>query len=179
MRIIANLNSIFRAMKQPGIIILFIIHMGTLVGVTYERTDKLRAVYMYKLGFFISTRPVDDVIQIGVIGEDPLMVQLTNLQGTKGFEQKYIIVEFDTIEDYRPMHVVYMPGRFYTQEKMKELLTHQSLVVGNDEFCWLRGYHVCLFQKNEKLVFKINKTQMDKTGISLSAKVMILADEIR
>lgn len=143
------------------------------------RTDLLRAAYLYKMGYFISTRPVENIINIGVIGEDNITRYLLQLQGTEGFEHRYNLMEFESIDNYQPMHVVYFPGRFYDDESMAVLLTHKSLIIGNEEFCWVRDYHVCLFQQGELLQFKANISQMKKTGISVSSRFLRLAIETR
>jgi hypothetical protein len=161
------------------IILLFIPQALTAEDDITAKTDLLRAAYLYKMGYFISTRPVDDIINIGVIGEDNITRLLLQLQGTEGFEHRYNLMEFISIDDYQPMHVVYFPGRFYDDESMAILLTHQSLIIGNEEFCWVRDYHVCLFQQGDLLQFKANITQMKKTGITVSSRFLRLAIETR
>ena len=161
------------------IVFLFIQSVYSISEDITKTTDTLRAIYLYKMGLYVSTRPNTNIIKIGVIGEDRIIRMLNKLRKREGFEQKYEVHEFDELKSYQKMHVVYLPGRFYDQASMRSLLVQKTLVVGNNDFCWVRDYHICLFQDGDTLKFKANVSQMDKTGIKISSKLLRLSIETR
>jgi len=142
---------------------------------------KIQAIYIYNIIKFTSwPQPQADTVNalnICLYGEDNISNELNRLRGEK-IQGKVITIKNSNIEtELASCHVLYIsPENFSDYQDLTELTSGLPILsVGNDNRLLEAGGIISLTQANGRQRFNINLKTLERSGLTLSSKLLALA----
>ena len=144
--------------------------------------SELKAVFLYKLVQFVewpdSAFVADDKFVIGVLGEDPIEDALRVVTKNKiVLDRTPVVRRLTSVRQVAGCHVLYVAPEFEEGvcDIVRDLPSRHVLTIGGfEDFCSFGGL-MALTVKDNHVSFAINRDSYDRSGISMSARLLRLA----
>lgn len=145
---------------------------------------RVKAAYIYGFGRY-TTWPASSFLStnghfvIGVVGESPLTSSLRHVANTQRIHHRKIEIRtFESINDYQPCHILYIPGDTSTEtasDFMRKLQDKPVLLVGDSPGFASSGGVIGFYMANATVRFEINLDTARLHKIRFDSRLMSLA----
>ncbi len=171
-------------MKKLAFILisLLILNSGFKVGV--DTNSKMKAIFIMNFTRYIewpeSYREGNFVV--GVVGNSPLYTELIKMAKTKKVASQTLeIRKFDEIGDIAKCHILYV-----SENKSQDILSvvsqvkqNSTLIITAKEGLVDRGSGINFVVKNNRQKFELNKKNVEKKQLKVSANLEVLAVSVK
>ena len=141
---------------------------------------KIHSLFIYNFTKHVQWGEIGDVFTIGVYGSDIALNEVkTNFSGKKFSGKDFRVINIAGAGDINASDLVYMPK----SNKNRILNLYESadksntLFVSEDDLIQY-GFPISFVLKNEKLSFKISKTNLENSGLKVSSSLLSLAEVV-
>lgn len=148
-----------------------------------SRADQLKAVFLYNFTQFTewpstAFHSSSANFIIGILGNDPFGSYLDSLvKGEKVGEHRIVVQRFSNAEAAKNCHLLFInvsnPG-----EVIRELENESILTIGNENNFTRVGGIIRFFTQSNKIRFQINLAAARAAKLSISSKLLRVADVI-
>jgi hypothetical protein len=164
------------------LISLLILNSGFKVGV--DTNSKMKAIFIMNFTRYIewpeSYREGNFVV--GVVGNSPLYTELIKMAKTKKVASQTLeIRKFDEIGDIAKCHILYV-----SENKSQDILSvvsqvkqNSTLIITAKEGLVDRGSGINFVVKNNRQKFELNKKNVEKKRLKVSANLEVLAVSVK
>lgn len=143
---------------------------------------QIKAAYLYYLSTFVGWPPEtfsrkDDVLVIGVLGDDPFGGILDDTIRGKTVNNKRLVVKrMDSIKEARGCHILFVSSseQDHLSYILKILDGAAVLTVGDVNQFASRGGQIGFRTEDKKVRFDINVAAVERAGLKISAQLMKL-----
>ncbi len=154
--------------------------------------NSLKSVYIYNFSRFV-TWPVTQMasakeFRIGVVGESSIMPILKKLPAKRqavdrrtGRRIPIRIVQFKSMKDYRPCHLLLVPSAVKLEEQkaiLKQFATKPVLVVGESPGFARTGGTAGFVLSNGRMKFELNLADAKRKGLTIDAQLLTAANKL-
>jgi YfiR/HmsC-like len=156
--------------------------------ITGRKARKVEAAYLYNFAKFVHWPEVafsseDSSLVIGVLGRDPFGEILDDTVegrriGTRAIEvRRFEWTNLDDRNELRKCHILFVSTseRHRLDEILQVVADAPMLVVGETEGHAAAGGTIGFVLENGRIVFEINESAAERSGLKLSAKLLKLA----
>ena len=171
-------------MKKLAFILisLLILNSGFKVGV--DTNSKMKAIFIMNFTRYIewpeSYREGNFVV--GVVGNSPLYTELIKMAKTKKVASQTLeIRKFDEIGDIAKCHILYV-----SENKSQDILSvvsqvkqNSTLIITAKEGLVDKGSGINFVVKNNRQKFELNKKNVEKKQLKVSANLEVLAVSVK
>ncbi|MEM7784386.1 MAG: YfiR family protein [Planctomycetota bacterium] len=154
-----------------------------------RKEQMVKAAYLYNFCKYFawpdaSFADKESDILIGVLGNDSLGNQLDLLaEKRKARKRSIVIHRFETMEDYQPCHLLFVPSRVTTEDLISAVETTDKaplLIVSDGHVPPGHGAVVTFFWKDDKTIgFEIDLNAAHRRRLEVSAKLLKIAKVTR
>lgn len=145
---------------------------------------KVKAVFLFHFAQFVewpegSFSNADDPLVIGVLGEDPFGQYLDEVVSGESIKGHPLLVKrFDRLEDIGACHILFVraEGMGQLRTVLKELEPRAMLTVGDNPAFIRAGGMIRFFSEDSKIRLQINPEAARSSGLTISSKLLRLAD---
>jgi hypothetical protein len=147
------------------------------------REYQVKAVFLYNFTQFVEWPPAafngNEPMVIGVLGENPFGNYLEEtVSGEKVTGRKLVVRYYKEVKDIGNCHILFIGGSTKAKEAMAAVSGKHTLTVSDaDEFARSGGM-IQLYIEHNKVRFKINNTVAKGAGLTISSKLLRLADVV-
>lgn len=164
--------------KGLRLLVVFLILQSTGVNFASAQTNfyKLHSLFIYNFIKNIQWQSVGDKFVIGVYGSDNAMKVLKeNLAGKRMGSKDIEIIKVNTPSDADRCQVVYTPKSNKTKIlNLIESSNHNGKIFVTEDDLTTNGASISFIIQNSKLRFKINKGNIDASGLKISSSLLSL-----
>ena len=147
----------------------------------------IKAAYLYNFAMFVDWPPEafpasGAPIVIGVVGADPFGWALDRMVHDKRINNRPIVVErFKLGDDVRRCHILFVsPAESaHIGDLVQRVGTQAVLIVGDESDTVSRGGTIAFTVKNDKVGFEINLSAARRARLTISSKLLNLAQAVR
>ena len=147
----------------------------------------IKAAYLYNFAMFVDWPPEafpasGAPIVIGVVGADPFGWALDRMVLDKRINNRRIVVErFKLGDDVRRCHILFVSPAESTHmgDVVQKVGTQAVLIVGDESDAVIRGGTIAFTVRNDKVGFEINLTAARRARLTISSKLLNLAQVVR
>jgi hypothetical protein len=147
---------------------------------------QIKAVFLFNFTQFVqwpvSTFPENDSpLVIGILGDDPFKEYLDKtVQGEKTEGHPLVVQRFDKVEQIKTCQILFINIKDRTQLKyiFEKLKTLNVLTVGDTPNFSKEGGMIRFFTENDKTRIRINLEVVKNSGLTISSKLLRLADVV-
>lgn len=167
-------------MKKLAIILisLLVLNSGFKIGI--DTNSKMKAIFIMNFTKLIEW-PVsyrEGNFVVGVIGDSPLYTELAKMAKTKKVaNQSLEIKKFSAIQDIGKCHIL-----FVSENKSKDMISvvkkvkpNSTLIITSKQGLVDKGSGINFIVKNNRQKFELNKQNVEKYKLKVSAKLEALA----
>jgi hypothetical protein len=150
---------------------------------SFGQTDRLKAVFMYNFTRYIDwpSEKKEGDFKIAILGNSPLTEELRTVASKKNVgAQKILIKNISSLTD-EDFHIV-----FISAEKSAELggvlnkyRDESTLVITDKKGLIQKGAGINFSIENGKLIFEINKGNIEKNGLKVSSQLLSLGKQVQ
>lgn len=173
--------------RRTFLLVALLLCAGNLPGQTVSREYRIKAAFLYNFASFV-TWPSDAFAErnsplvIGVLGNDPFREALDEIvRNEKVGEHPIVVKRFNRIEDVKECHILFI-GRSEASQ-MDECLTavkdRPILTVSDTENFTDKSGMIQFTTEKEKIRLRINADAAQKVNLSISSRLLRLADIVR
>lgn len=144
------------------------------------REYEIKAAFLYHFARFVewSDEGTEEDIALCVLGSDPFGKALDNLESKAVRGRALTVRRLDRVQAARRCHILFVSAS--EQGRLSQLLdarwTDGVLTVGETETFTRDGGVVRLFEKGNKIRFEINRKAARRAHLTLSSRLLKLAD---
>lgn len=147
---------------------------------SYSQVAKLQSVFIYNFTKYIDwpaaykTGP----FIIGVIGESPIIIELSSMASTKtAGSQKIVIKKFNTVSEITKSHIIFIPQGKSSQlsSVLTQTKSHSTLIITEQEGLAQKGSCINFIIKDNKQKFELNKSNVINRGLQINSALERLA----
>ncbi len=161
--------------------LIIILSLFLCIKTIHAQSEKFKALFVYNFAKMISWNEANkkgDFI-IVVYGNSPKMLNelKKTLKGRKVGNQNVIVKKVDKISQLTKCHILFIPDketRFMKQLHGK-FEGKNTLIVTEKKGMANQGAEINLLVKNDRLMFEVNKKNIEKEGLKISLKLLKLA----
>lgn len=139
---------------------------------------KIHSLFLYNFTKHIQWAEVGDVFTIGVYGSDIALKEVqANFSGKKFSGKDFRVINIAGIGDMNTSDLVYMPksNKNKILNLFEEADKKNTLFVSEDDLTEY-GFPISFLLKNEKLTFKVSKSNLENAGLKISSSLLSLAE---
>jgi hypothetical protein len=150
------------------------------------QADQLKAAFVFQFANYVqwpdsAFEDASSPVVIGIVGNDAMVKTLTasvrgKTVGTRGFRVTNITSE----KDVESCHIVFIDAA--DDKRVDDYLaytrTKPVLTVSDDDNFTAEGGIIRLFEKDNKLRFEVNVDEAERSGITISSKLLGLAQVV-
>lgn len=139
---------------------------------------KIHSLFLYNFTKHIQWTEVGDVFTIGVYGSDIALKEVKeNFSGKKFSGKDFRVINIAGIGDMNTSDLVYMPksNKNKILNLFEEANKANTLFVSEDDLT-AYGFPICFILKNDKLTFKVSKSNLESAGLKISSSLLSLAE---
>jgi hypothetical protein len=161
-----------------GIVVAIISFYHTDYSFAQGNVYKIHSLFLYNFTKHIQWAEVGDVFTIGVYGSDIALKEVKeNFSGKKFSGKEFKVINVAGIGDLNTSDLVYMPksNKNKILNLFEEADKKNTLFVSEDDLTSF-GFPICFILKNEKLTFKVSKSNLESAGLKISSSLLSLAE---
>lgn len=154
------------------------------------KRDELKAAFVFQFANYVqwpesSFKDAESPIVIGIVGNDAMVKTLTtSVRGKTVGARGINVVDVSTKEAAESCHILFTQYSDERDEKrVDEYLSYTRtkpiLTVSDDDNFTEEGGIIRLFEKDNKLRFEINVDEAERSGLTISSKLLGLAQIVR
>jgi hypothetical protein len=142
---------------------------------------QLKAAFIYSFIEYVrwpEATSEDDVIKIGILGEDSLVKPLRQIAERRKVEGKRLVVEvFPDGNAIEPCKILFIPGnRVAELDSLREGLEASNvLLIGDTDGLAKKGVAINFVVARERLRFEISRNALKRANLKVGAKMLNLA----
>jgi hypothetical protein len=149
-----------------------------------NREYRIKAAYLYQFGRYVewpakSFSDANAPFVIGVLGQDPVIVDLEQIARIKKIQDRSIqIRRFASAADVRPCNILYIPAAVSAEVQAELIRTtagQGTLLVGDASDFLGRGGVVQFSVEENSIRVAIARKAADREGLKISAKLLQVA----
>lgn len=144
---------------------------------------KVKGVFLYRFAQFTDWPPIafhdsTEAFVIGILGSDPFGDFLDELVKGETIDGRAIeIRRYPNIQSLQMAHILYIGKEWFrSTEQVLEMLDGPILTVSDIRGFAEKGGTIAFFIKDHKIRFQVNLKASEKAGLSISSKVLRLAE---
>ncbi len=148
-----------------------------------SKEDQIKAVCLFNFAQFVVWPPEsftspDEPFRIGILGDDPFGTFLDEtVQGEKVDNHPLVIQRYSRVEDIKNCQILFVSGS--ENERLTEIFSalkgRNILTVGDREHFIRGGGMVRFFVEGNKIRLRINPEAAKSAGLTISSKILRLA----
>ena len=141
---------------------------------------KLHSLFIYNFTKHIQWNSVGESFTIGVYGSEAALKEVrANFADKKYSGKEFKIINIASVSDANSSNLVYFPKS--AKNKILSLYEESSksniLFVSEDDLI-SNGFPISFILKNDKLTFKISKSNLEAAGLKVSSSLLSLAEVV-
>jgi hypothetical protein len=149
-----------------------------------DREHRVKAVFLFNFAQFVVwpesafVGPAEPLV-VGILGDDPFDAYLDEVvRGEKVNNRPIEVRRFRKLEDVKACHVLFVsPSEASRMESiLASMKQRHVLTVGESDVFFRKGGMVNFATENGKIRLKINLEQVQDAGLTVSSKLLRLAD---
>lgn len=162
------------------IVLAGLIFLGSSSAKSQGNVYKIHSLFMYNFTKHVQWNDIGEVFTIGVYGSDLALKEVKeNFTGKKFSGKDFRVINIAGIGDIKASDLVYMPKS--NKSKILNLFEssdkNDTLFVSEDDLIEY-GFPICFVLKNDKLSFKVSKTNLENSGLKISSSLLSLAEVV-
>lgn len=170
-------------MKQIVTLILFIVSVCscTLKAVDALPEYTIKAAYLYNFALLTDwpEGKKTENFNLCLYGKDAFGTAIDALTGKTIGEQTIKTVFISSAQEAKKCHIVFIGESDHQKEqKMIEEIAGLPVLIVTDN-ANVKGYHIVIFQDNERLSFTINTKALKEANLNLSSRLLNLAKKVK
>lgn len=147
---------------------------------TFSQTEKVKSAFIYQFTKYIewSSEMQSGDFVIGVLGDDPIIAELTTIaQAKKVVSQPIVVKKFDAPGDISKCQIVYIPSAnsgLFSNVKSK-IGKASTLIITDKPGMAQDGAGINFIESEGKVQFELNKNYFSAHSLKLSNQLVNLA----
>jgi hypothetical protein len=149
-----------------------------------DREHRVKAVFLFNFAQFVqwpdsAFSGPDEALVVGILGEDPFDTYMDEVvRGEKANQRPIVVKRFKKIEDAKSCHVLFVSNSEMTRVPaiLAALKSRPVLTVGESEAMYSHGGMVCFVTEAGRIRLKINLEAVQGSALTVSSKLLRLAD---
>ena len=156
----------------------------TVVRASPDREHRVKAVFLFNFAQFVEwpdsafAGPKDPLV-VGILGDDPFQDFLDEVVKGESVKDRPIVVRrFKRLEDVKDCQVLFIGANEASRldGQVAELRNRRILTVGESQDFLAHGGMVCFVNEGGKVRLKINLEAVQDANLTVSSKLLRLAD---
>lgn len=168
----------YRKVLRIGIVVAALTFFNEHISCAQGNVYKIHSLFMYNFTKHIQWTEIGEVFTIGVYGSDIALKEVKeNFSGKKYSGKEFRVINIAGIGDLNTSDLVYMPksNKNKILNLFEEADKNNTLFVSEDDLT-AYGFPISFILINNKLSFKVSKSNLDNAGLKISSSLLSLAE---